>query len=131
MNKTIKYYGIFLILFSFVTIVLWLYNLISSPNPSGVISVGIPIVLIAFVLFFFPGIYYFKVGKRQLEPSRTIKSAGLMGIIAFILLAILVFTLTIIVRDMEGFATMYAVFLSLIIYIVSTIMLIIGTVTKK
>ena len=131
MNKTIKFYGVFLVCLSFLSIVSWLFNLVSSNYSTGAITVGIPVVLIAFILFFFPGIYYFKIGKRQSEPNGIIKSANVLGLLAFILLTILLITLSVFVKDGEGFATMYAVFLSLIIYIISTVMLIIGAMIKN
>jgi len=131
MNKKIKYFGIFLILLSILSIIFWLGNLISNPNSTGPLAVGLPIMVIAFVMFFFPGIYYFNVSKKQAEPNEMVKLATKLGIVIFILLAVLITLSILFIKDGAGFAVMGIMQLSLIFYILSIFVLIVGAIKRN
>jgi hypothetical protein len=88
-------------------------------------------MVIAFVMFFFPGIYYLKVSKKQAEPNEMVKLATKLGIIIFILLAVLVILSVLFIKDGAGFAVMGIMQLSLIFYILSIFVLIVGAIKRN
>ncbi len=143
MNKLNKYFGLFLIYFSFLAVIISLYNTLDpiSRLYSGIypkdaqegLTIAVIFAIISFCIFFFPGRIYYKASKEITKENMITNIAVIIGLFSFILCTVLLLIFNIIpLSDPESgaFASLFAIELFVIVYIISVLFGIIGTFKK-